>query len=201
MRELRTTATDLDTMRVLLRALGLTVLMIFSLNALGQSDETAPPVEILSENGRLDVPTGAYVLTGNVRIFRGTLSVFADEARSFSGESGELERVELYGTPTRWNDTLEDGSEVDGVSDEILYDFITNLITMRGNAEIQNVQGQFSGDQLVYDLDTQNLVGDGNVRLLIEPATAQSATDQISGSEDDAGDDEQPEVNDDDAEG
>ena len=46
-----------------------------------------------------------------------------------------------------------------------------NMITMQGNAQIKNVQGEFSGSQLVYDLDSQNLVGDGNVRLLIEPAT------------------------------
>jgi lipopolysaccharide export system protein LptA len=142
-----------------------------------------PPIEIFGDNGRLDVPSGAYVLNGNVRILRGSLSVYADEARSFNGESGEIERVELYGTPTRWDDVLEDGSEVRGESDEILYDFIGNLITMRGNAEIVNVQGRFSGNQLVYDLDTQNLVGDGGVRLLIEPATAQAATEQISGND------------------
>ncbi|OAB57069.1 hypothetical protein AY599_21035 [Leptolyngbya valderiana BDU 20041] len=148
-------------------------------------DEAAaePPIEIFGDNGRLDVPSGAYVLNGNVRILRGTLSVYADEARSFNGESGEIERVELYGTPTRWDDVLEDGSEVRGQSDEILYDFISNLITMRGNAEIVNVQGRFSGNQLVYDLDTQNLVGDGGVRLLIEPATAQAATEQLGGSD------------------
>lgn len=146
-----------------------------------QTEDNPAPIEVESENGELDVPTGAYVLTGNVRINRGTLSVFADEARSFTGESGKTERMELYGSPTRWNDTLEDGSQVDGQSDEILYDFITNLITMRGSAEIRNVQGQFSGNRLVYDLNTQNLVGDGGVRILIEPATAQSATQQIIG--------------------
>lgn len=153
--------------------------LLVASQSFAQSEEAAPPIEIFGENGELDVPTGAYVLTGNVRINRGTLSVFADEARSFTGDTGEIERVELYGAPTRWNDTLEDGTEVDGRSDEILYDFTTNLITMRGDAEIQNVQGQFSGNQLVYDLDTQNLVGDGGVRLLIEPATAESATEQV----------------------
>lgn len=137
------------------------------------------PVEILSENGSLDVATGAYVLTGNVRIRRGELTVRADEARSFSNEDGELERVELYGNPTDWDDVLEDGNRVSGSSDQILYDFTRNLITMQGNAQIKNVQGEFSGTQLVYDLDSQNLVGDGNVRLLIEPATAQRATQQI----------------------
>lgn len=173
-----------DQLRRLIKLSGLFLIaaLLCASLAWGQAEQAALPIEIVGENGELDVPTGAYVLTGNVRINRGTLSVFADQARSFTGESGEIERVELYGAPTRWNDTLEDGSQVDGQSDEILYDFTTNLITMRGNAEIRNVQGQFSGNQLVYDLDTQNLVGDGGVRLLIEPATAQSATQQIIGN-------------------
>ena len=154
-------------------------------------DPPVVPVEILSENGSLDVATGAYVLTGNVRIRRGTLNVRADEAHSFSNDQGEVERVELYGNPTNWDDILEDGNKVSGSSDQILYDFTRNLITMQGNAQIKNVQGEFSGSQLVYDLDSQNLVGDGNVRLLIEPATAQRATEQIGRGNDD---DEQPDA-------
>jgi len=134
-----------------------------------------PPIIVESDSGRLEVQTGAYLLTDNVKIERGTLSVFADEARSFSGADGQIERIELDGAPTRWEDVLEDGSPVRGQSDQILYDFTANLITMRGNARIENSQGQFSGSQLVYDLDTQNLVGDGGVRLRIEPATAASA--------------------------
>jgi lipopolysaccharide export system protein LptA len=157
--------------------------LLWATSSWAQTQEEEPPIEIISETGQLDVPTGAYLLKDNVRINRGTLSVFADEARSFTGDTGEIERVELYGAPTRWNDTLDDGTQVDGESDEILYDFTTNLITMRGNAEIRNVQGQFSGNQLVYDLDTQNLVGDGGVRLLIEPSTAESATQQIINEE------------------
>jgi|GEM_PF-839193 len=154
--------------------------LLWATSGWAQSVEAAPPIEIESESGELDVTTGAYLLKDDVRINRGTLSVFADEGRAFAAESGGFERVELYGAPTRWNDTLEDGSQVDGESDEIIYDFTTNLITMRGNAEIRNIQGQFSGNQLVYNLDTQRLVGDGGVRLLIEPATTEAAMPEIN---------------------
>jgi lipopolysaccharide export system protein LptA len=154
-------------------------MILASSHAFAQATDSELPIEVVSEDGRYDVSSGAYVLTGNVRITRGSLSVFADEARSFNNDSGEVERIELYGAPTRWNDTLEDGTAVDGRSDEIEYDFTTNLITMRGNAEIRNVQGQFSGTQLVYNLDTESLAGGGGVRLLIEPATAASATQQV----------------------
>jgi lipopolysaccharide export system protein LptA len=143
------------------------------------ADEPELPIEIDSDSGGYDVGSGAYRLEGNVRIARGSLLVLADEARSFNGEDGQPQRIELYGSPTRWSDVMEDGSDVEGQSDEIVYDFTRNLITMKGNAEIENVQGTFSGSTLVYDLDNQNLVGDGGVRLIIQPEAAERAAEQV----------------------
>jgi lipopolysaccharide export system protein LptA len=149
---------------------------LLALMSAGLAAETpAPPIGVDADSGNLDVRTGAYQLSGNVTITRGALVVKADEARSFSDDAGNVERIELYGQPTTWRDVLEDGSDVDGESDELIYDFTRNLITMIGNARIRNVQGAFSGSKLVYDLDSQNLVGDGGVRLIIEPATAERA--------------------------
>jgi len=79
---------------------------------------------------------------------------------------------------------MEDGSDVDGESEEIIYDFTQNLITMLGSAEIRNVQGTFSGAKLVYDLDSQNLLGDGGVRLIIQPDAAERAAEEIPRGDD-----------------
>ncbi len=144
------------------------------------SERPALPIDINSESGRYDVRSGAYHLSGNVRIKRGDLLVRADEARSFSGPDGQVERIELYGNPTTWSDVLEDGSAVEGQSLEITYDFTRNIITMQGEALIRNVQGAFSGSKLVYDLDSEDLVGDGGVNLVIEPDAGERARRQIT---------------------
>jgi lipopolysaccharide export system protein LptA len=148
---------------------------LLALGANLAAEQPALPISIDADSGHLDVRTGAYHLDGNVTIVRGELTVRADQARSFSDDAGNVERVELYGSPTTWRDLLEDGSEVTGQSDEIIYDFTRNRITMVGSARIRNVQGDFSGSQLVYDLDTERLVGDGGVRLIIEPGAAERA--------------------------
>ncbi len=135
------------------------------------SAEKPPQIGVDADSGVYDVRAGAHHLSGNVRITRGSLEVLADEAHSFSSE-GRIQRIELYGNPTTWNDVMEDGSDVSGSSDQIVYDFNANIITMIGNAHIRNIQGEFSGPRLTYDLDTQNLVGDGGVRLIIEPEAA-----------------------------
>lgn len=137
-----------------------------------------PPIEIDSEAGGIDARTGAYWMRDNIRIKRGQLMVRAEEGRSFTNDAGQVTRIELSGSPTTWQDVLEDGSDVNGRSREIIYDFLANTITMIGDAHIQNVQGAFSGSKLVYDLATQNLVGDGGVRLVIEPPSTQSSRSQ-----------------------
>ena len=128
-----------------------------------------PDINVRADRGGLDVRTGAYELLDNVMITRGELVVNADRALSFSDDQGEPERIELYGSPVTWRDLLEDGSEVHGESAELIYDFVRNRITMNTDARIRNPQGSFSGATLVYDLDTQNLVGDGGVNLVIRP--------------------------------
>ncbi len=144
------------------------MLLLLPLLALAE-EKREPPIEIDSEAGGIDARTGAYWMRDNIRIQRGALRVRADEGRSFTNEEGQVTRIELSGSPTTWQDVLEDGSDVNGRSQEIVYDFLANTITMIGDAHIQNVQGAFSGSKLVYDLATQNLVGDGGVRLVIEP--------------------------------
>lgn len=150
------------------------------------AEEPALPIDIYSESGRYDVRSGAYNLSGNVRITRGELVVLADEAKSFSAPDGQIERIELYGNPTTWTDVLDDGSAVEGESLEIIYDFNRNIITMQGDARIRNVQGAFSGSKLVYDLNNEDLVGDGGVNLIIEPDAGERAGQLVPDQQDES---------------
>ncbi len=158
------------------------------------AEQSPEPIDIDADNGRIDGRTGTYHLSGNVRITRGQLIVRADEGQGHRSNGQEMERIELSGSPTTWQDVLEDGEAIEGESDELIYDFVDGTITMLGNARIRNVQGRFSGSKLVYDLDTQSLVGDGGVSLTIEPATAESAARELQPE------DEQAEPEDDESE-
>ena len=142
-------------------------LLLISISLATSADE--PAIHIDAERGGLDIRTGVYELFDNVVITRGELIVRADRARSFSDAQGDIERIELYGSPVTWRDVSDDGDEVHGQSEELIYDFVQNRITMNVDARIRNAQGAFSGASLVYDLDTQNLVGDGGVNLVIQP--------------------------------
>jgi len=83
--------------------------------------------------------------------------------------AGEDERVELFGEPTQWVMTMEDGTEAKGQSDQIVYNLTSNIIIMIGNARVEDQRGVFTGAQLTYNVDTQQTEGQGGVQVVIDP--------------------------------
>ncbi|MDX1626037.1 MAG: lipopolysaccharide transport periplasmic protein LptA [Wenzhouxiangellaceae bacterium] len=134
-----------------------------------------PPIIIDSESNEYDLRSGVTRFTNNVSIVRGEMEVDADSGMVMQ-EDGRITVVELEGDPTTWRDRLEDGSLVTGEALRIHYDVVGNIVTLTGNARITHAQGEFTGHELIYDLDTESLAGrsegDGRVRVVIEPETA-----------------------------
>lgn len=146
------------------------------------------PIIIDSERGETDLRTGITRVQENVSIQRGAMFVEADTGEVIRRD-GRISVVELTGNPVKWQDRLEDGSEVRGESQKIHFDVIENVVTLTGNARLVHERGEFNGDELVYDLDTENLVGrasEGNrVRVIIEPENGESdpGSTEIDGSD------------------
>src|SRR6056297_1460309 len=131
----------------------------------------APPIIIDSDTNQYDLRSGVTRFSDNVSIQRGAMLVYADEGVVHQ-EDGRITLVELFGNPTTWRDRLDDGSIVEGRADQIEFEVIENVVTLTGNARLRHEQGEFTGNQLVYDLDTESLSGrgtDGNqARVVLE---------------------------------
>lgn len=142
--------------------------MLLPMTAAGNDPFRDLPVDIQADSVVYDPDRGATHLRNNVRISRGDLVVHADDGFAFQID-GRLERVELNGSPARWRMRHEDGSEAEGEADQIVYTAGNNRVTMIGNARARNPRGSFSGQRLVYDIDTQAAEGDGGVHMILEP--------------------------------
>ncbi|MEX0915138.1 MAG: lipopolysaccharide transport periplasmic protein LptA [Wenzhouxiangellaceae bacterium] len=147
-----------------------------------------PPITIDADRSDADFPTGITRFNDNVSIQRGAMQVNADEGVVHQID-GRIALIELFGSPTTWRDRLDDGSIVNGRANRIEYDVIENVVTLTGDAHLEHEGGQFTGNQLIYDLDTESLAGrssEGNqVRVVIEGDTMRRQT---------SGDDDPPEV-------
>ena len=130
------------------------------------------PIVIDSDRNRYDLRTGVTEFNDNVSIERGPMEISADRG-VIKQVDGEMTEIELFGSPVEWRDQLEDGSIVSGEATNIYFDIPANIVTLTGNAVIRHEQGEFTGDQLVYNLDTESLSGSGDgdnrARVVIEP--------------------------------
>lgn len=147
-----------------------------------------PPIVIDSENSASDLRSGVTRFSGNVTITRGPMRVNADEG-VVRQVDGEMTEIELTGEPTTWADTLDDGTVVTGRAERIHFDIVDNVVTLTGDALLQHEQGRYTGDELVYDLDTESLAGRGTngnrVRVVIEPDAIDQGRDALDQPADD----------------
>lgn len=162
-------------MRFIVRLSTLTLLVAsVGLNAQQAPDDApiAAPVVIDSDDIEYDLRNGLTRFYNNVSIQRGSMRVSADEGVARQA-AGDIVSIELSGNPTTWEDRLEDGSLVQGEAQRIHFAVQENVITLTSGARIRHEQGEFTGDELIYDLDTENLVGrgsaDNRARVVIEP--------------------------------
>ncbi|HEY7906540.1 MAG TPA: lipopolysaccharide transport periplasmic protein LptA [Wenzhouxiangella sp.] len=147
------------------------LLIALPLIASGQSDTSQSregPIQIDADSGEYDNRLNAYKLFGNVRISHGSLTVSADEGFAYQ-TTGEDERVELFGQPTQWSMVLDDGTEANGQSDQIVYNLTQGIIVMLGNARVEDSRGVFTGTKLTYNLESQKTEGEGGVQVVIDP--------------------------------
>lgn len=126
------------------------------------------PIGVDAESLKSDNERGVAQLEGNVRITRGEMEVLADEGFAYRGDNG-YERIELFGSPVRWRTVTEEGGETTGSSNQVVYDLLGRTVTLIGDAHIEEPRGTYSGERLVYNLDTESVRGEGGVRLSIEP--------------------------------
>lgn len=145
-----------------------------------------PPIIIDSDSNQYDLRSGLTRFSDNVRIQRGAMEVRADEGVVHQTD-GRYTLIELFGSPTTWRDRLDDGSIVEGRAGQIRYDVTENVVTLTGDARLKHEQGEFTGDELIYDLDTESLAGRGSsenqARVILE---GDSMRRQDSGGESDA---------------
>lgn len=156
-----------------------------------------PPIIIDSDTNQYDLRSGVTRFSDNVTIQRGAMLVKADEGVVHQAD-GRITLVELFGSPTTWRDRLDDGSIVEGRADRIEFEVIENVVTLTGNARLRHEQGEFTGNQLVYDLDTESLSGrgtDGNqARVVLEGDSMRNRTsDKTPPADSEAEDDPNPE--------
>lgn len=135
---------------------------------------------------------GVTILTGNVRMIRGTMKANAaqatlhqhpDGAKDAQGNdiSNEIQRVILTGKPAHLEEIGNDGDLVISNADNIDYNADTSVAVLDGNVSVvRQGRSEFHGEHMVYNTETGemesgNLNGSAPVHIVIQPKAKPAA--------------------------
>ena len=142
-----------------------------------QSDRNQPmDIDAGHTEGTLDnrSPT---VLSQGVIITQGTLHIESDRAE-IHVRDGDIDRAVLTGSPVQMRQEMDDGSPMHARAQRVDYNLASDVITLTGNAHIEQPRGTIAGQRIVYNMVTGQVEsgggGDqGRVKMRINPRSAQ----------------------------
>jgi len=151
-------------------------MLLVPIAAMSADDVSPIPVQIEADQLEVEHGDGQARFSGHVKLVRGTFVLHADQLTAHYGDKGGKMHFS-YGR-AEGNVRFEEGDR-QGSADAVLFDQVSGVVTLMGNAELEQPGGRISGDSIEYNLDS----GDTNVRqgesgrvkLRIEQEPASSA--------------------------
>lgn len=163
-----------------------TSLLAVSMSALAMKDDTTKPMTITSDNQAVDINTNTVTLTGNVIVKQGTILVKADRATIVrpGGESGK-EVVEGFGNPVTFYQMQDNGKPINGHAQKVRYDVSADLVTLTGNAYLEQLDSNVTGDRITYLVQKQQMEAFSDkgkrVTTVLVPSQLQQKTPAAAG--------------------
>lgn len=164
--------------------------------ALARTGDRDQPMDIRADHSKTTQGSakaaGVTILTGNVRMTRGTMKANAAQATLYQHPDGakdaqgrdisnEVQRVILVGKPAHLEEIGNDGDLVTSNADKIDYDADTSVAVLDGNVSVvRQGRSEFHGEHMVYNTETGemesgNLNGSAPVHIVIQPKAKPAA--------------------------
>lgn len=150
------------------------------------------PIKVDSKSQFVDGKNKTSLFKDNVRISQGSLLIIADEVEVVANQGEGREVFIARGAPASFSQTLEDGTPVSAKANEIRYEVAKRTISLSGNAELQQDTSQVKGDNITFDMISEQLLAtggdndkDARVTTVFTPEAIKKAADDKNDGEDD----------------
>lgn len=99
--------------------------------------------------------------SGNVKVKKGKMSIFADELYVETNEDGESEKLIAKGNLARFSQEGEDIIAISSEALEIVYIVNEEILTFSGKATLKQGSSEVTGDLIKFDLVAQRVRAEG----------------------------------------
>lgn len=115
-------------------------------------------INTTSRDYSLDGRTRTVSYIGNVVITQGSLKILAEKVIADESEGKGNQVIFAVGKPASYQQRLADGSFVKAKANRIHYDVATKVISLEGNARINQNSSTVSADTIIYYITEEKVV-------------------------------------------
>lgn len=146
-------------MRTTSLKLSVAAFLLFSpvYTALALESDYSKPVNVLSVEQFADLKANKVIFSGNVVATQGTMKITADKVEITRDDEGKLKMVTAYGSPTTFEQMMENGKPIHSRSATINYEPNKNLIVLTGKATVWQGESRMVGERIEYNIKTQTM--------------------------------------------
>ncbi|MCC2617849.1 lipopolysaccharide transport periplasmic protein LptA [Aestuariibacter halophilus] len=161
-------------------SLSLAVCLVLSPMTLAGENDFKQPIKVDSKSQFVDGKSKTSIFREDVHITQGSLSIDADEVEVIAIEGEGREVFIARGQPAVYGQTMDDGSRIKAVANEIRYQVSNSTLTLTGNAELQQNSSKVSGDSIVFNMELEQLIAqgtdddEGRVTTIFQPDSLRS---------------------------
>lgn len=138
------------------------------------------PIYIDADSSSMNAKSKMGSIRGNVVITQGSLKLNADSVSSTSNQKGETTLITIQGTPAKFQQQTEGKNGLaTGEAKTITYNLDTGIISLSGNAKLNQNGASFRGENLRYSMSKGDVEANGGgkggrIQMVIPPSAQQS---------------------------
>jgi lipopolysaccharide export system protein LptA len=134
------------------------LILVTSSPAIALKSDVNRLVAIGSRKQSLDMQNNVSTFTDNVVIKQGTIDIRADKVVvTQPGENQNKIYIEAFGDPVTFHQMQDSGKPVKGHAQKVSYDVATQLITLIGNAYLEQLDSNVKSDRITYLVQQQQM--------------------------------------------
>ncbi|WP_435980511.1 lipopolysaccharide transport periplasmic protein LptA [Psychrobacter sp. DM4] len=157
-----------------LRTLPIAVLLTLPIYSHALPSDANQPIKLLADKATYSERTGVTSYSGNVIITQGTLKLTADDITVNLSPQRSINSAVATGRPATMQQVItQDKGLAKGQGNKIDYNAVTGIITLTGNAKLNQNGASFAGNVIRYSLkagDVEATAGNSQrVELILPP--------------------------------
>ncbi len=139
------------------------------------STDEDQPIEVEADALEIRDEDKISIYRGNVTLSQGSIRMQSDQLTIYFDDDGELQSMEMTGSPARFRQLDDDNQEMLGQAEQINYREPESLIILQGNARFSHDGDLIESERIELNTQTDNLSAGSDdpstrVKMLIQPS-------------------------------